>query len=162
MSPAVRSRKARAAVRVAAATLIAAGGSIGGPAVGPGGVAAAAQAPPAAPAPAQGAGGGFTAEQAAAGWTEYARQCGECHGEGLDGAEAPALRGVDFLNGWAGRRPTSCSRTCATRCLPDSGLLGDRVYLDLVAYILDANGAKPGDAPLTADAVRQPRGAAPE
>ena len=32
------------------------------------------------------------------------------------------------------------------------GSLGDRVYLNLVAYILDVNGARPGDAPLTADA----------
>ena len=148
---ALRGRNRAAAVRVAAAALIAAGGSIGGPAVGPGGVAAAAQAPPA---PAQGAGGGFTAEQAAAGWTEYARQCGECHGEGLDGAEAPALRGVDFLNGWAGQTTDELFAYVRDEMPPGlGGSLGDRVYLDLVAYILDANGARPGDAPLTADAA---------
>ena len=49
------------------------------------------------------AGGGFTTEQADAGWTVYLQQCGECHGPNLDGMEAPPLRGVDFLNGWAGR-----------------------------------------------------------
>ena len=39
--------------------------------------------------------GGFTAEQAASGWTEYGRQCAECHGPRLDGmAHAPPLRGV--------------------------------------------------------------------
>ena len=33
------------------------------------------------------------------------------------------------------------------------GSLSDQVYLNLVAYILDGNGAHPGDAPLTADAA---------
>ena len=81
---------ATAVVRAAAAGVIALG-SAGGPGV----VAVAAQP--------QAADGGFTADQSAAGWAAYGRQCGECHGQGLFGAEAPALRGVDFLNGWAGQ-----------------------------------------------------------
>ena len=86
------------AVAVGLAGMIVAAGWTAAPGVAPGVapvVVEAAQAPA--------ADGGFTAEQAAAGWTVYARQCGECHGENLDGAEAPALRGVDFLNGWAGQ-----------------------------------------------------------
>ena len=132
----------RAAVLVAAAGLIVAGGSIGGPGVG----VAAAQ-PPAAE-------GGFTADQAAAGWAVYARQCGECHGAGLDGAEAPALRGVDFLNGWAGQTTDELFAYVRGEMPPGlGGSLGDQVYLNLVAYILDMNGARPGDAPLAADAA---------
>ena len=128
-----------AAVKAAAAALIVAGASSGGPGV----AVAAAQAP---------SDGGFTPEQAAAGWTEYARQCGECHGEGLDGAEAPALRGVDFLNGWAGRTTDELFAYVRDEMPPGlGGSLGTRVYLELVAYILDANGARPGDAPLTAE-----------
>ena len=133
----------KALVRVAAAGLIVVGGSIGGPAVAPG---AAAQPP--------GADGAFTAEQAAAGWTVYARQCGECHGEGLDGAEAPPLRGVDFLNGWAGQTTDELFAYVRDEMPPGlGGSLGDGVYLNLVAYILDANGARPGDARLTVDAA---------
>ena len=133
-------------IRVAVAGLIVAGGSFGEPGGRPGSVAVAAQAP--------GAEGSFTAEQAAAGWTVYARQCGECHGEGLDGAEAPALRGVDFLNGWAGQTTDELFAYVRDEMPPGLGRsLTDRVYLDLVAYILDANGARPGDAPLTADAA---------
>ena len=132
----------RAAVLVAAAGLIVAGGSIGGPGVG----VAAAQ-PPAAE-------GGFTADQAAAGWAVYARQCGECHGAGLDGAEAPALRGVDFLNGWAGQTTDELFAYARGEMPPGlGGSLGDQVYLNLVAYILDMNGARPGDALLAADAA---------
>ena len=132
----------RAAALVAAAGLIVAGGSTGGPGVG----VAAAQ-PPAAE-------GGFTADQAAAGWAVYARQCGECHGAGLDGAEAPALRGVDFLNGWAGQTTDELFAYVRDEMPPGLGRsLGDQVYLNLVAYILDMNGARPGDAPLAADAA---------
>ena len=132
---------AAAVVRVAAAALIVAG-SLTAP-----GVVEAAQ-PPAAD-------GGFTADQAAAGWSVYARQCGECHGAGAgrDGSAAAARGRLSERLG-RDRRRTSCSRTCGTRCRP---ALGDRsaisVYLNLVAYILDVNGARPGDAPLTADAA---------
>ncbi len=136
---------AGAALRVLAAGLIAAAGSTGGFGVARGVVVEAAQAPA--------ADGAFTAEQAAAGWTVYARQCGECHGEGLDGAEAPPLRGVDFLNGWAGQTTDELFAYVRDEMPPGlGGSLGDRVYLNLVAYILDANGARPGDAPLTSGA----------
>ena len=139
---------ASAVVRTAAvglAGLMVAAGWTAAPAVAPV-VVAAAQAPAAE--------GGFTAEQAAAGWTVYARQCGECHGENLDGAEAPALRGVDFLNGWAGQTTDELFEYLRDGMPPGlGGSLADSVYLDLVAYLLDANGARPGDAPLTADAA---------
>ena len=135
------SRRLAAVVR-AAAGVIALAGSAGGP----GAVVAAAQ-------PA-GADGGFTADQSAAGWAAYGRQCGECHGQGLFGAEAPALRGIDFLNGWAGRTTDELFTYVRDEMPPGlGGSLADGVYLGLVAYILDMNGARPGDAPLTADAA---------
>ena len=132
---------ATAVVRAAAAGVIALG-SAGGPGV----VAVAAQP--------QAADGGFTADQSAAGWAAYGRQCGECHGQGLFGAEAPALRGVDFLNGWAGQTTDELFAYLRDEMPPGlGGSLADGVYLGLVAYILDMNGARPGDAPLTADAA---------
>ena len=98
--------------------------------------------------------GGFTVEQVAAGWAVYTRQCGECHGARLDGMEAPSLRGVDFLNGWAGRTTDELFAYVRGEMPPGlGGSLSDQVYLNLVAYILDANGARPGDASLTADAA---------
>ena len=98
--------------------------------------------------------GGFTVEQVAAGWAVYTRQCGECHGARLDGMEAPSLRGVDFLNGWAGRTTDELFAYVRGDMPPGlGGSLSDQVYLNLVAYILDANGARPGDASLTADAA---------
>ena len=133
---------AAAVVGSAAAGLIVAGGLTGGPGV----VVEAAQQPA--------ADGGFTEEQAAAGWRVYGRQCGECHGLQLEGMEAPPLRGVDFLNGWAGRTTDELFTYVRDEMPPGGGgSLGDQVYLNLVAYLLEANGARPGDAPLTADAV---------
>ena len=133
---------AAAVLRAVVAGLIVAGGWTGGS-----GVAAAAAQPPAAE-------GAFTAEQALAGWTVYARQCGECHGENLDGAEAPALRGVDFLSGCLGQTTDELFAYVRDAMPPGGGgSLGDQVYLNLVAYMLDVNGARPGDAPLTADAA---------
>ena len=100
------------------------------------------------------AGGSFTTEQADAGWTVYLQQCGECHGPNLDGMEAPPLRGVDFLNGWAGRTTDELFAYVRDEMPPGlGGSLSDQVYLNLVAYLLDANGAWPGDAPLTAEAA---------
>ena len=138
----LRGRNLAAAVlRVAAAGLFVAGVWTGVP----GGVVEAAQ-PPAAD-------GAFTAEQSVAGWTVYARQCGECHGQALDGAEAPPLRGVDFLDGWTGQTTDELFAYVRDAMPPGlGGSLGDSVYLNLVAYILDVNGAQPGDARLTADA----------
>ena len=99
------------------------------------------------------AGGGFTAEQVAGGWTVYGRQCGECHGARLDGMEAPPLRGVEFLNGWAGRTTDELFAYVRDEMPPGlAGSLSDQVYLNLVAYLLDANGARPGTVALTADA----------
>ena len=119
---------------------------LAGSAGGPGAVVATAQP--------QAADGGFTADQSAAGWAAYGRQCGECHGQGLFGAEAPALRGVDFLNGWAGQTTDELFTYLRDEMPPGlGGSLTDGVYLGLVAYILDMNGARPGDAPLTADAA---------
>ncbi len=135
------SRRLAAVVR-AAAGVIALAGSAGGP-----GAAVVAAQPGVAD-------GGFTADQSAAGWAAYGRQCGECHGQGLFGAEAPALRGVDFLNGWAGRTTDELFTYLRDEMPPGlGGSLADGVYLGLVAYILDMNGARPGDAPLTADAA---------
>lgn len=137
---------AGAVVGVAAAGLVVASGLTGGLGVESGVIVEAAQQPA--------ADGGFTVEQAAAGWTVYGRECGECHGADLDGMEGPALRGTEFLNGWAGRTTNELFEYMRDQMPPGiGGSLSDQVYLNLVAYLLDANGAWPGDAPLTANAA---------
>lgn len=94
--------------------------------------------------------GGFTAEQASAGKTAYDSNCAQCHGRQLEGPEAPGLAGQDVMQNWdtAGGLYDFISVA-----MPPSapGQLGEDTYLNIVAYIMQFNGAAPGDAPLTAD-----------
>ena len=140
-----------AVVRAAVAGLILVGSITGGSGVAPGVVAVAAQAPPAQGPAADGA---FTRDQAADGWSVYGVQCEQCHGPGLEGmVHAPPLIGVDFLNGWAGRTTDELFAYLRDEMPPgQAGALSDRSYMGLVAYMLEANGAVPGDRTLTVDA----------
>ena len=98
--------------------------------------------------------GGFTVEQATAGWRVYAQQCGECHGQRLEGQEGPPLQGVDFLNVWAGQTTDELFAYVRDEMPPGAGgSLSGQVYLSLVAHILDANGAWPGNTPLMAESA---------
>ena len=91
--------------------------------------------------------GAFTRDQAADGWSFYGVQCEQCHGPGLEGmVHAPPLIGVDFLNGWAGRTTDELFAYLRDEMPPgQAGALSDRAYVGLVAYMLEANGAVPGD-----------------
>ena len=125
-------------VRVAAAGLIVAGGLTAGPGV----AVAAAQAPV--------ADGAFTTDQAASGWSVYGVQCGQCHGPNLEGmVHAPPLSGVEFLNSWAGETTDDLFAYLRDEMPPgQAGALSDESYIDLVAYLLEANGAVPGERTL--------------
>ena len=130
-----------AAVRLAVAVPIVMGASTGAPGV----VVAAAQPPS--------ADGVFTTNQAASGWSVYGVQCAECHGPALEGMEAPPLSGVDFLNSWAGQTTDELLAYLRDEMPPgQAGSLSDQSYVDLVAYLLESNGAVPGERTLTADA----------
>ncbi len=129
-----------AAVRPVVTVLIVLGASTGAP-----GVVAAAQ-----PAATDGA---FTTDQAASGWSAYGAQCQECHGPGLEGLEAPPLSGVEFLNSWVGQTTDELFAYLRDEMPPgQAGTLSDQSYVDLVAYLLESNGAVPGARTLTADA----------
>ena len=134
---------AAAVVRGAAAGLIVVGGWTGGPGV----VVEAAQAPA--------ADGAFTTDQAASGWSVYGVQCGQCHGPNLEGlVHAPPLAGVEFLNSWAGQTTDALFAYLRDEMPPgQAGALSDQSYVDLVAYLLESNGAVPGERTLAADAA---------
>ena len=134
---------ATAVVRAAIAGLVVV--VAGGAGVAPG-IVEAAQAP--------GADGAFTTDQAADGWSVYGVQCEQCHGPGLEGmVQAPPLIGVDFLNSWAGQTTDELFAYLRDEMPPgQAGALSDRAYVGLVAYLLEANGAVPGDRTLAADA----------
>ncbi|HWU16387.1 MAG TPA: c-type cytochrome [Devosia sp.] len=96
---------------------------------------------------------GFTAEQATAGKTAFDSNCAQCHGFQLEGPDAPGLAGRDVMQNWdtAGGLYDFISVA-----MPPSapGLLGEETYVNIVAYIMQFNGAQPGDTPLaTGDAM---------
>lgn len=87
----------------------------------------------------------FTTAQADRGGEAYAEHCASCHGPNLDdGAFAPPLSGVDFRQRWTAPLPLLASMS---EKMPPArpGSLGDKSYADLLAFILQENGLRPGE-----------------
>jgi alcohol dehydrogenase (cytochrome c) len=97
--------------------------------------------------------GPFTAAQASAGGAAYQENCSGCHLADLAGRnEAPPLAGGNFMNTWGGRSTRELLSLIQTTMPPGNpGGLGADVYAEIGAFILRANGATPGNQPLTAD-----------
>jgi len=95
---------------------------------------------------------GFTDEQAAAGQTAYNSNCAQCHGRQLEGPDAPGLSGSDVMQNWD---TAGGIYDFISVAMPPSapGQLGEETYLNIVAYIMQFNGASAGDAPLTTDTM---------
>ena len=121
----------------------------------------------------------YTAEQAAAGLVELEKNtfgaCTDCHTTSLTGREGdvaelppvdslpgeyqnlingnggkvPALVGPTFVMRWAGRTTKNLNTEFFERFGPRTAHLSEETRLNLIAYILKANGALPGPQPLT-------------
>ena len=110
--------------------------------------------------------GGFTAAQATRGGEVYERVCASCHRTDFQGSfEAPPLAGTNFLNLWGDQSAASLFDRISGSMPPDRpGRLGAAIYVDLVAYLLQANGATAGgvelmgttSAPIGTFATRRP------
>jgi alcohol dehydrogenase (cytochrome c) len=99
--------------------------------------------------------GPFTTEQATAGRAIYQATCATCHLPDLKGTfEAPPLSGANFMNMWR-NRPTSdlFSRIRNSMPISNPGSLSDEEAVNLVAYILQANGATAGTQALTPQTI---------
>jgi S-disulfanyl-L-cysteine oxidoreductase SoxD len=94
--------------------------------------------------------GNFTAEQAEAGEQSYNSQCAQCHGRQLEGPDAPGLVGQDVMGNWDTAGGLFDFISVA---MPPSapGQLGEETYVNIIAYIMEFNGAVPDDTPLTSD-----------
>jgi alcohol dehydrogenase (cytochrome c) len=96
----------------------------------------------------------YTPAQAEAGRTAYQANCAGCHGPDLSGRnDAAQLAGSLFMGSW-GNRTTKDLLAFMQGAMPpgNPGGLGEATYLNIAAFILDSNGARPGAAPLTAAA----------
>jgi cytochrome c len=93
----------------------------------------------------------FTQAQADAGRQGYLTSCASCHNEDLSGKGAPALAGKAFIASNFGQHTVAELYGFIQKSMPfcEGGSLAAESYTDIVAFILEANGAKPGDQPLT-------------
>jgi mono/diheme cytochrome c family protein len=100
----------------------------------------------------------FTSGQAERGQAAYAHSCLDCHGSNLDNGEfgGPPLKGASFARHWDAANVAALFGFMKAKMPPDRpGQLNDDVYADIIAYILDENGFKPGDKELPPDANAQ-------
>ncbi|MCB1647975.1 MAG: PQQ-binding-like beta-propeller repeat protein [Pseudomonadales bacterium] len=97
--------------------------------------------------------GPFTAVQAAAGAGLYQSTCATCHGQDLQGTPtAPTLSGTGFMTRWGGRSAGELFRYIKSNMPPGSNSpLPDATVGNIVAQILQTNGATAGTQPLNAD-----------
>jgi alcohol dehydrogenase (cytochrome c) len=94
--------------------------------------------------------GPFTADQVTAGRTAYQTNCASCHAADLSGREGPQLAGANFLGSWGDRTPAALINFMQSTMPPGGAALSADTYINLAAFILDANGARAGNQPLTA------------
>lgn len=100
----------------------------------------------------------YTDVQASRGEELYGRHCAECHGSGLDGdavSEIPALAQDSFMQRWSTKNVDDLLASMQ-RAMPATapGSLTRLQYVDLVAYLLKANGFPSGFDGLGTDSVR--------
>lgn len=95
----------------------------------------------------------FTDEQADDGAATYAIQCAACHGPELQGGPfGPPLKGSAFEGRWGGAPLDELFGYIRASMPPAAvGQLGDETYAAVLAHVLRANGAEPGDVRLAAD-----------
>ncbi len=100
---------------------------------------------------AQGAAGPFTTAQAGAGHQQYDANCSPCHLQDLAGTnDAPALAGPAFMGAWGGRTTAQLySKIATTMPAGAGGSLSQQQYTDILAYILERNGARAGTSAFT-------------
>ena len=98
--------------------------------------------------------GPYTAEQALAGRAAYQTNCAACHAPDLSGREGPQLAGATFMGQWGEKTSGDLIAFLRLTMPPGAGgSLTDQTYADLAAFMLDANGARPGDRALTAQSA---------
>src|SRR6185295_10359946 len=98
--------------------------------------------------------GVYSAQQARRGKARYASACAACHLADLEGtlagdAGAPPLRGepfVAFIEGWNARRLFEYVKS--TMPADDPASLSDAAYLDVLAYLFEANDFPSGPVEL--------------
>jgi mono/diheme cytochrome c family protein len=95
----------------------------------------------------------FTTDQSKRGEAIYNANCAMCHQPDLGGKEpVPELAGDKFLSHWLNHNAAELfTRVSTTMPQGKPGSLTHDQYIDVIAFIIDANGFKSGATELKAD-----------
>ncbi|MDP6414244.1 MAG: PQQ-binding-like beta-propeller repeat protein [Gammaproteobacteria bacterium] len=95
----------------------------------------------------------YSSAQSDAGSVLYQQNCATCHLADLQGAfEAPALNDANFQNNWTNRNTAELIDLLQRTMPPQApGSLSESDYVQLVAFLLNANEIPPSSNPLTVD-----------
>ena len=86
----------------------------------------------------------YSKEQAASGKESFAERCASCHESNGDHMAVP-LVGPDFMAAWQGKKVRALySRIISTMPADDPGTLQEKTVVDIVAFLLEANGFPSG------------------
>jgi S-disulfanyl-L-cysteine oxidoreductase SoxD len=99
----------------------------------------------------------YTLAQADRGKAVYANHCAKCHGDDLEGHdEVPELGGAHFMADWEDQSVADLvQRIRSTMPLDNPGTLSGVRTTDVVAYLMQQNGAPAGSAELPNDSSMQ-------
>jgi hypothetical protein len=94
--------------------------------------------------------GVYTSAQARRGQEQFAQHCVSCHGQDLAGISGPPLRGDRFLDQWREFPLAVLLNDMASQMpLGNPGKLPPTSYVDIAAYVIEANGIPVGNSELT-------------
>ena len=102
-------------------------------------------------------GGVFTAAQAKRGNDAYQASCSGCHGGDLHATdpEAVDLTGPAIRAKWNGKKLQECFETIRDTMPPgNANTLGDKTYMDILAFILQSNEFPAGNQELVPDTAK--------
>ena len=98
----------------------------------------------------------YSDAQAGRGREAYVKACAPCHMEDLGGHEyAGALAGYPFQMKWEDASVAEVFGRIRTMPLGEPGSLSTQEYLDILAYVLQANGYPSGQSELTVTIAAQ-------
>jgi len=99
----------------------------------------------------------YNLSQAERGKAVYANHCAKCHGDDLEGHdEVPQLGGAHFMADWEDQSIADLvQRIRGTMPLDNPGTLSGASTTDVVAYLMQQNGAPAGGAELPNDSSMQ-------
>ncbi len=100
--------------------------------------------------------GVYTTAQARRGQAEFEQHCASCHRADLGGLRAPALKGDRFIDHWR-EFPVEVLFNSIQSTMPLGSPKGlpTSAYIDISAYLIEANGLPPGREELTPDVAAQ-------